>query len=176
MSFKERMNMIKTIIITVSSLFIFQGCIDYKDDPLCSEYKYVPFDKLEQTIGVEGAKKIIKSGNIYIYEDLLLISEVDEGIHIIDNHNKENPISKLFIRIPGNINMAVKDGYLYVDNYMDLVVIDIRDLDNIKEIKRKKNLFEFNSYQMLDIAYSSYFYEDECGFDIDNGVLIKVQK
>ncbi len=31
----------------------------------------------------------------------------------------------------GNIDMAVKDGYLYADSFMDMVIFDIRNLDNI---------------------------------------------
>ncbi len=161
--------MIRTVLITLSSLFIFQACVDYQDDPLCSEYEYLTFEELRKSIVLQKAKEIENSGKIYLYEDLLLVSEKNQGIHIIDNHNKENPIPKVFIKIPGNIDIAVKDGYLYVDSFMDLVIIDIRDINNIKEIKRRKDLFIYDEFIDNNIL-------DECGYNSNLGVIIKVQK
>ncbi|MEA3228373.1 MAG: hypothetical protein U9P38_04790 [Campylobacterota bacterium] len=161
--------MIKTVLITLSSLFVFQACVDYQDDPLCSEYEYLTFEKLRKSVIVQDPKEIEERGKITIYEDLLFINEPNQGVHIIDNHNKENPIAKAFIKIPGNIDTAVKDGYLYVDSFMDLVIIDIRDINKIKEIQRKKDLFVYDEFIDYDII-------DECGYDIDSGVIIKAKK
>ena len=99
----------------------------------------VAFDNRERTIN--------QAGKIYYINNHLLINEPNEGIHIIDNSNPQNPDHKGFINIPGNFDMAAVDGYLYADSYVDLVVLDISDLSNPREIKRLENVFpNYNSY------------------------------
>jgi len=156
------------IFITMSIALFFQGCIEYKEDPLCSDYEYITYDELRKSVKVEAPREIKNSGKIYIFNDLLLVNEPNIGIHIIDNKDKENPIPKAFIKLNGNIDVAVKNGYLYADSFIDLVVFDIRDINNIKEIKRAKNVFSSDT----SAFYDSYFLQDECNYDMSNGVVI----
>lgn len=51
----------------------------------------------------------------------------------------------MFIEIPGNIDLAVKDDYLYVDSFKDLIVLNIKDIDNISEIYTKENIFPYEN-------------------------------
>jgi len=66
---------------------------------------------------------------------------ITDKVYIIDNANPANPVLKTFIRVPMNRDIAIKNNYLYVDSYTDLVVIDINDINNIKEVNRIKNAF-----------------------------------
>jgi len=143
-----------------------QGCISYEDDPACKKYNYMSFDELRNSVQIEEPKEIKKVGKIYTYNDILLVNEPNIGIHIIDNSDKHNPIPKAFISINGNIDIAVKDGFLYADSFMDLVVFDIRDIDNIKEITRKNNVFAYDEYQAID-ENDRY----RCQFDTTKGVV-----
>ncbi len=95
-------------------------------------------------------KEIENRGKIYTYKNLILINEPNLGIHIIDNSNRKNPINKVFLSIMGNIDMAVKDGYLYADSFMDMVIFDIRNLDNIVVENRVNNIFEYDKNQVLE--------------------------
>ena len=156
----------KLIISTITLTLLLNSCVTYEEDKICKQYSYIPFSKLKSTLKIEGPQKIKKAGKIYLYNDLLLISDSKQGIHVIDNSDTQNPINLHFIRILGNVDMAVRDGYLYADSYKDLVVLDIRDKDNISEVSRMQDMFPANLYQYdSELSY-------RCGFDMSNGVVV----
>ena len=141
----------KILILTLTSIILFVGCgAEYKDDPYCKKYKVYTIEELRDSIDILPPKEIKNIGKIYIYKNLILVNEPNLGIHIIDNNNRKNPINKAFLLIMGNIDMAVKDGYLYADSFMDMVVFDIRDLDNIAVVNRVKDIFEYDKNQVLE--------------------------
>lgn len=159
------------LFTTLLALFFLQGCIKYEEDPLCEDFTYISFEEFRSSVEVLEPQEINLAGKIYVYEDLLLISEPYKGVHIIDNSDKSNPVPLAFVKVLGNVDIAVKDGYMYVDSYMDLVVVDINNLDDIKEIKRSEDIFVYNPYQ----ASNPYYYfnlEKECGYNTDEGVVI----
>ncbi|MCY7357620.1 MAG: hypothetical protein LH609_09130 [Rudanella sp.] len=98
-------------------------------------------NQLRQTIGTETVRPLQDPGKIYTKDGFLFINEIKQGIHVIDNRNPESPKVVSFIRIPGNGDMAVRNNILYADSYMDLVALDIRDVTNIRQIKRVTNVF-----------------------------------
>ncbi len=69
--------------------------------------------------------QITKLGKMCFYNDYLYISEPEKGIHIIDNRNPANPQIIGFIELLGNADLAIRDGKLYADSYIDLVWFDI---------------------------------------------------
>ena len=155
--------MIKQIIVTLSLMTIITGCgIDYRDDPQCAKYNYLSFEEFRSSVTLEASREIKDAGKIYVYDDILFVNEKKKGIHIIDNHDKKNPINKAFIKIIGNSDMAVKDGYLMVDSFMDLVVIDINNMDNIQEVNRTIDIFPYNPQN----------YYGSCEFDLTKGLLV----
>ena len=98
-------------------------------------------DVRARIIEVEPAQPLDNPGKIYIYGDYLLINEPTKGIHILDNTNPANPINKSFIPIEGNVDLAVNDGILYADNYVDLLAFDLNDLNDIQLVKRVEDVF-----------------------------------
>jgi hypothetical protein len=72
------------------------------------------------------------------------VNDFQRGVHIIDNSNPANPVKKGFIKILGNVDIEIKDNFLYADSYMDLVVFDISNLNAIKIEARLKNVFPFS--------------------------------
>jgi len=160
--------------ISLTILLALQGCIEYRDDPICKSMEYVTFSEFrERGVEVLPSQEIDKAGKIYVYGDTLLVAEVDKGIHVIDNSDKKNPKPKAFLEIPGNLDMAVKDGYLYVDSYMDLVVMDIHDLNQIKEVSRTNDTFTYDPYQS---SGSEPYYYDDCNFDTTKGIVLRGAK
>lgn len=115
----------------------------------------------------QAARSLEVPGKIYVYGAYLLINEVQKGIHIIDNRNPNEPLPISFIRIPGNMDMAVRNNILYADNHRDLIALDLQNLNEIRLIKRVPNAFpqvenyppEFNVYyecvdpQKGEVAY-----------------------
>ncbi|MDW8301078.1 MAG: hypothetical protein RML38_01340, partial [Bacteroidia bacterium] len=102
---------------------------------------YVSYEELNKPISTQNSTGLKNPGKIYYYNKYILVSDGGRGIHIIDNTNPANPILKTFIKVPANRDMAIKNNYLYADSYTDLVVIDISDMNNIREVDRIKNAF-----------------------------------
>ncbi|MCP4177898.1 MAG: hypothetical protein GY756_09040 [bacterium] len=105
--------------------------------------QYMSYDNLRSSVKCVTERTLVKPGKIYFYNDYLFINEYFEGIHVIDNSDPSNPTFKNFIEIRGNIDMTIKNGYLYADSYIDLVVLDISDLNDIKEVNRIENVFPY---------------------------------
>jgi len=132
----------------------------------CSDYNFMTYDELDNSVEIQAPKEIGNAGEIYLDGDRLLINEKNKGIHIIDNSDKNNPTPVAFIQIWGNSDIAVKSGYLYADSFMDLLVFDIRDINNIIKISRKKDIFPSDS---------SFYYDRSCGFDKDKGIIVEAK-
>jgi hypothetical protein len=99
-------------------------------------YKPVYVSDAEATIEFQEARPLKKPGKIYVYGKYLLVNEPSEGIHVIDNADPAAPRILGFLRVYGNIDMAVRNNVLYVDHIGDLVALQILDLNNIRELSR----------------------------------------
>jgi hypothetical protein len=131
-----------TSIITMLSMASCQ-------DKLLQTYQvnnpvYMSYDDLRSAVGDTTPEEISQPGKIYLYGDYILVNEVRKGIHVVNNADPANPEVISFIKIPGNIDMAIKNNILYADSYVDLVAIDISDLNNIREVARFEDLFSWS--------------------------------
>lgn len=108
------------------SAFLFSSCLG---EPITPKSNYKPIlmkrQVLENSYRVKEAQDIRSAHKIYVKDSLLLILEKYEGIHVIDNSDPTNPIRRGFLHLPGTQDMAMKDHYLYADNAVDLVTIDL---------------------------------------------------
>lgn len=120
------------LVLIISSL-AFESCCYYGD---CEEgwvdhFEYLtPIyeeDETAHNIFISPSKDIEKPANIFTYLNYLMVNIKDEGFHVIDNTDPSQPVNLFFINIPGNTNVAIKDGMLYVDNYDDIVAFTIED-------------------------------------------------
>ena len=67
-----------------------------------------------------------------MYGQYLFINEKNEDIHVIDNADAANPKNLAFWSIPGNVDMAIQGNFMYVDQYVDLVTVDISNMQSPK--------------------------------------------
>lgn len=120
----------------------------------------VPFqigqEQLKNGITNEGPQDLVKPSKIYAYENYLIISETKKGLHIIDNTNPSSPVKVSFLKIPGVIDMAVRDNILYADSYTDLVALDISNPKAIKEVGRLRNMFNYGLIDGVSWQYDPY--------------------
>lgn len=79
---------------------------------------------------------------------------MNKGVHIIDNSNPAQPINKVFISIPGNIDIAVKGSTLYADMFTDLLSIDISDPLHARFVSRIPQVFPERIYGPNWVALS----------------------
>ena len=91
---------------------------------------YGTLEDLQELISYSESQSLKNPGKIYVKDDLLLVNESLKGVHIIDNTDPSNPINQGFIKIPGNLDVAMKGDLLYADYLNGLITIDISDIQN----------------------------------------------
>jgi len=123
----------KHIFLTFSVLLALglQSCLKDNCDRTVSyisvEPVYKTVDEIRNgTVVNEAPRELANPGQFYYYNDHIFINEKKEGIHVIDNTDPSNPVNIAFLAIPGNENMAIKDGMLYANTYIDLLAIDLQ--------------------------------------------------
>jgi len=119
-------------------------------------------------VSTESAQPLRKPGKIYVRGNYLFINEMGKGIHLINNADPTNPQKLSFIKIPGNVDIAVKGNLMYADNGRDFVVLDISNPTKIEVVKRIENAFPQQTFP----PYIGYF---ECTDDT-KGIVIGWEK
>ncbi len=126
----------------IAIIALFSGSSSPVEVPLT---EYIPImmhrDELNRSVGLRETKPLLNTGKMNRFNNILFIVEPYKGIHVFDNTNPSQPLPKSFIRIPGCIDLAIKDGFLYADNAVDLVTLDISNLGDIKLVDRQENVF-----------------------------------
>lgn len=90
----------------------------------------------------ESVREITDPGKIYLGNEVILIGEEQEGIHVIDNSDPLNPRQVNFINLPGNREYFVKDNKIYAETYYDVVKIDISNVHNAILESRAEFVFQ----------------------------------
>ena len=107
-----------------------------------------PEDFRARDLEVLTTRELEQPGQLYYYEDHIFINELNEGLHVIDNSEPQNPQPVAFLKIEGNRDLAIRDGILYANNYGDLLAIelgDLSDLNNLIVLSRTENMFPMQS-------------------------------
>lgn len=119
------------LVLLVFVIAILQSCIwpDQSDDVIFNpQSDYTPTilkrAAFEATTGFESPKPIVNSGKIYVKGQFLFVNEKNEGFHVFDNSNPENPINIGFLNVLGSSDLAIKDNIIYVNNAVDLIAIE----------------------------------------------------
>ncbi|ALW83856.1 hypothetical protein AUC43_01295 [Hymenobacter sedentarius] len=95
--------------------------------------------QLETSVAGQPPRALQVPGKIFISNRYLFVNELYQGIHIYDNADPAKPTEVQFLRIPGNVDLAVRGSLLYADNGPDLVVIDIGDPAQARVVGRTRN-------------------------------------
>ncbi|MFN8240887.1 MAG: hypothetical protein U0X39_09065 [Bacteroidales bacterium] len=145
-----------SISLLASSLFI--SC----EDNTYKEYRgnapvYMTYDDLRAAVSTEANVQLGNPGKIYFKDSYIFIVEELKGIHVYDNTNPALPVKKTFVKVPGVVDISVSGSTLYADSYVDLVVLDVQDINNIHETGRVENVLPYtvpatgNDYPMAGI-------------------------
>lgn len=156
---------IKLLTITYIIAFLFTVSITGCKDKVIEEWTvntpvYMSYEDFRASVTTAPMAYLENPGKIYFMNNYIFINELSQGVHIYDNSDPSNPQYIVFIEIPGNVDIAVKNSTLYADSYVDLVVLNISDLDNIVEVNRLEDVFPYtipfcdNEYPVSDIDES----------------------
>lgn len=96
---------------------------------------------LESAVAALPAQAMHNTGKIYLYGTYVFVNEKYEGLHIIDNRDPANPRPVSFLRIPGNVDLAVRNNILYADSGPDLVTFDLSNPAALKPLGRVRDAF-----------------------------------
>jgi hypothetical protein len=139
-----------TLLLTSLLLLALSGCIQDKCEQTVTYVtlvpEYVSFEDMRGMVNSEGPRDLQNPGKMYFFNNFIFISELNEGVHVINNQDPSNPHREAFIVVPGNRDLAVKGNVLYVDSYTDLVSIDISDPLNASELSRREDIFPYDNW------------------------------
>lgn len=154
----------KILLLPFMALLFLVSCTDDDSSDKYADYivaRPLVMSKAEfaNSVDIIAPRPIEESGKVYTYKDYIFVNDKYQGIHVIDNRNPQQPVKIGFINIPGNVDISVKDDYLFADSLADLVVIDISDIENIALVNRLENvlqggmMFPFEANIIEDVEY-----------------------
>lgn len=146
------------------SFFILISCED-------STYKiytanapvYMTYDNLRSAVELKQDVPLKEPGKIYFKDDFIFIVEEMKGIHVFDNTNPEAPVKKTFINLPGVVDMTISGHNLYADSFVDLVVLDVTDINNISETGRVKSILPYTLPPVEDEDFPMAYIDQKKG-------------
>ncbi|MCB0654099.1 MAG: hypothetical protein KDC85_22660 [Saprospiraceae bacterium] len=126
--------------------FSFQSCLQDSCERRFTYTQYTPvyltYQEVHDGQVVNEAPRELKNpGKIYFYNNYIFINEGREGVHVIDNTNPQSPQNIAFIAISGNEDVAIQNGIMYANSYVDLLAIDISDIQNAAVVGRTQSVF-----------------------------------
>ncbi|WP_298157068.1 hypothetical protein [Flavobacterium sp.] len=147
----------KKMLPIISAFVLLMLCSCSSDDDRGTALFAVPIVKslseIRGEITVSAARQTNSDGKIYVAEHYLFYIAKEQGIHIFNNENPAAPVNMAFINLEGVHDIAVKGHYLYADNFVDLVVFDIADINNISLVRTVPNSVEFSPVFPTEAAY-----------------------
>jgi len=166
------------LLVTTPLALSYGSCIDAHD-----VYRpvYLSYEALRSAVAASTARAIDRANRILTRGDMLYVVEYDAGLHVVDNTDPSEPVKLAFIEVPGARNAVTKDGLVYIDSYVDLVVIDVTDVEAIQEVGRledalpywRRDHWEFVWDEPPDpsqgIVVDSEFVRSEEGYCFDSG-------
>jgi len=139
----------KAKIIPILSILIFFSVFFYScEDTTYREYKgnapvYMSYADLRTAVAEEQNVDLKNPGKIYFKDNYIFIIEELKGIHVFNNNNPSSPVKIAFVKVPGVVDMAISGNILYADSFVDLVVLDVQDVENIHEVGRIKDILPY---------------------------------
>ena len=131
------------LIISLTSIF-FYSC----EDTTYKEYKgnaplYMQYEDLRTSVSTKQNADLKNPGKIYFKDNYIFIVEELKGIHVFDNTDPSSPVKKVFISLPGVVDISISGYIMYADSYVDLVALDIQDVSNIHEAGRINDILPY---------------------------------
>ena len=135
----------KTKIVPILAFFVLLTACE---ELVYREFKgnapvYMSYEVLRNSVATEANRDLVNPGKIYFKDDYIFIIENLEGIHVYDNTNPSAPVRKTFVKVPGAVDISIAGYIIYVDSFVDLVVLDAEDINNIHEVSRVKDAFPY---------------------------------
>lgn len=156
----------KSKIVPILTIFAFTVIfISSCEDSTFREYKgyapvYMTYNDLRTAVTTKQNIDLENPGKIYYKDNFIFIVEELKGIHVFDNTNPASPVKKTFINLPGVVDISISGNFLYADSFVDLVILDVENIDNIKEAGRVKDILPYTVPPVEEDFPMAYVDED----------------
>jgi len=155
------------IVVFILFVFLLTSC----EDTTYKEYKgnapvYMSYSELRSAVSPEQNVDLKNPGKIYFKDNYIFIVEELKGIHVFDNTNPSSPVKKVFVKIPGVVDISISGYNLYADSFVDLVVLDVENIDNIHEVGRVEDILPYTVPE-VDNEYPMAYVDQDKGVVID---------
>lgn len=132
------------ILLTAIVITLF-GCRDkHTVTRLMNVPVYSSMEEIRSQQLVVSERQISHPGKIFFKDSKIFITELGEGVHVVNNEDPSNPQREAFIQVPGAMDVQMKNEFLYVDSYTDLVVFDLSNTESIQFSSRVEDVFIYN--------------------------------
>lgn len=85
---------------------------------------------IDQGYPVKEFDGFLNAGKIYTFGDILLVNDRYSGVYLFDNTNPETPKFILFFSASGSTDMVVNNGFVYINNFTNLLAFELADPSN----------------------------------------------
>jgi hypothetical protein len=162
----------KSKIIPIIAIFSFAAILFTScEDSTYREYEgnapvYMTFDNLRSAVKAQQNVELKDPGKIYYKDNYIFIVEELKGIHVYDNTDPASPVKKVFVNLPGVVDISISGYILYADSFVDLVILDVQNIDNIHEVARIKDILPY-TVPPTDNDYPMAYVDEDKGVVID---------
>ncbi|ATA68330.1 hypothetical protein CGC48_06620 [Capnocytophaga cynodegmi] len=113
------------LFFTLMSFALF-SCPHSRDDIYYSAYEpeimeRSAFENSITLVKTSGNANVKNAGKIYLKDSYMFIGDTNKGFYVYDNSNPEKPELKVFLKIPGATDLAIRGDVMYVNQVVDLV-------------------------------------------------------
>ncbi len=172
----------KYFFIILPAIFSLYSCLHRNtvpEPPLVKVWGFKPVYTLDSSvleIKASAARPIDIPGKIYAKGNLVFQNDVGRGIHVFDNTDPSAMHAIGFINILGSSEISIRGNYLYTNSFTDLVVVDISDWQQVKEVSRVKQAF-IQGQEVYRASYHEFLPPPEHGvwFECPNLFLSSAQ-
>ncbi len=134
----------KHVFIIVTCFLLLLSCSD-KNNNVGKVDGYVPVyanNTQEGTqISWQSPQAIVNGGKIATIGNRLYQVEVDKGIHVVDITTPAAPVKMGFIKNNFCRELTLKGNYIYTNNLIDLVVLEVSNINTVVVSARIANAF-----------------------------------
>jgi hypothetical protein len=162
----------KTKIIPIIAFFSFAAILFTScEDTTFREYTgnapvYMTYADLRSAVKPQQNVDLKDPGKIYYKDNYIFIVEELKGIHVYDNTDPASPVKKVFVNLPGVVDISISGYIMYADSFVDLVILDIQNIDNIHEVARIKDILPY-TVPPTDNDYPMAYVNEDKGVVLD---------
>lgn len=148
----------KYLFLSILSILMMISCVEEEPDTEITGLRPL-YQQTEISLAIssEAPRSFGTLGKIVYANGFIYINEQLKGLHVIDNSNPANPVTKHFWNVPTLVDFTIKNDILYAEQGRDLLVIDIKSPDQIALCSKVEDVLEETNQNQFPPNYTGSF-------------------